>query len=86
MYLNNAKREFGSKKCDLSASMRSKKTNVLDENINFDFQNECKNEFEIPKNYAADPEMGFLAKSILEPYGCTTAMPKVNSLKQISIT
>ena len=29
----------------------------------------------ITKNRAADPEIGFLIKSILEPYGRATAMP-----------
>ena len=27
------------------------------------------------KNHAADPEIGFLAKSISKSNGCTTAMP-----------
>ena len=27
------------------------------------------------KNHAADPEIGFLTKSISKPYGRTTAMP-----------
>ena len=27
------------------------------------------------KNQAADPEIGFLTKSIFKPYGCTVAMP-----------
>ena len=30
----------------------------------------------ITKNHAADPEIGFLTKSILKPYGRATAMPK----------
>ena len=29
----------------------------------------------ITKNHAADPEIGFLAKSISKPYGRATAMP-----------
>ena len=29
----------------------------------------------IKKNYAADPEKGFLTKSISKPYDRTTAMP-----------
>ena len=29
----------------------------------------------ITKNHAADPEKGFLTKSIKRPYGCATAMP-----------
>ena len=31
----------------------------------------------ITKNHAADPETGFLAKSLSKPYGRTTAMPPV---------
>ena len=27
------------------------------------------------KNHAADPEIGFLTKSISKPYGCAMAMP-----------
>ena len=29
----------------------------------------------ITKNHAADPEIGFLSKSISKPNGCATAMP-----------
>ena len=29
----------------------------------------------IMKNYAADPEIGFITKSISKPYGRSTAMP-----------
>ena len=29
----------------------------------------------ITKNHAADPEIGFLRKSISKPNGCATAMP-----------
>ena len=29
----------------------------------------------ITKNHATDPEIGFLTKSILKPYGRATAMP-----------
>ena len=29
----------------------------------------------IAKNHAADPEVGFLTKSISKPNGCATAMP-----------
>ena len=29
----------------------------------------------ITKNHAADPEIGFLTKSISKPNGCATAMP-----------
>ena len=29
----------------------------------------------VTKNHAADPEIGFLAKSILKSNGCATAMP-----------
>ena len=35
--------------------------------MSFDFKNWCKNE--------ADPEIGFLTKSILKPYGRASAMP-----------
>ena len=37
----------------------------------------------ITKNHAADPEIGFLAKSILKPYGHATAMPTAWELKVI---
>ena len=41
-----------------------------------DFENGCKNEFkDTNENHIADPEMGFLAKSISKFNGCTTAMP-----------
>ena len=29
----------------------------------------------IPKNHTADPEIGFLTKSISKPYGRATVMP-----------
>ena len=35
----------------------------------------------ITKNRAADPEIGFLTKSILKPNGCATAMPTAWKLK-----
>ena len=35
----------------------------------------------ITKNRAADPEIGFLTKSILKPYGRTTAMPTAWELR-----
>ena len=35
----------------------------------------------ITKNHAADPEIGFLAKSISKPYGRATAMPTAWELK-----
>ena len=35
----------------------------------------------ITKNHAADPEKGFLAKSILKPYDRPAAMPIVWELK-----
>ena len=38
----------------------------------------------ITKNHAADPEKGFVAKSISKPDGCATAMPKTSELKAIS--
>ena len=34
----------------------------------------------ITKNHAADPEKGFLTKSILKPYGCQAAMPTAREL------
>ena len=38
--------------------------------MNFDFKNGCENEFkDNKKNHAADPEIGFLTKSIFKPYG-----------------
>ena len=33
------------------------------------------------KNHIVDPEIGFLSKSILKPYGRTVAMPTVWELK-----
>ena len=42
----------------------------------FDFKSGCKNEFkDNNENHGADPEIGFLAKSISMSNGCTTAMP-----------
>ena len=35
----------------------------------------------ISKNHAADPEIGFLAKSISKPNGCAMAMPTAWELK-----
>ena len=35
------------------------------------------------KNHAADPEIGFLAKSILKPYGHATGMPTAWELRVI---
>ena len=35
----------------------------------------------ITKNHAADPEIGFLTKSISNPNGCAMAMPTVRELK-----
>ena len=37
----------------------------------------------ITKNRAADPEIGFLIKSILEPDGHATAMPTAWELKYV---
>ena len=37
----------------------------------------------IKKNCAVDPEIGFLIKSILEPYGHATAMPTAWELNKI---
>ena len=36
----------------------------------------------ITKNHAADPEIGFLPKSILKPNGCATAIPTAWELKK----
>ena len=36
----------------------------------------------ITKNHAADPEIGFLTKSIPKPYGHATAMPTAWELKR----
>ena len=36
----------------------------------------------ILKNHAADPEKGFLTKSISKPYGHATAMPQAWELRQ----
>ena len=36
----------------------------------------------ITKNHAADPEIGFLTKSISKPYGRATAMPPAWELKK----
>ena len=38
----------------------------------------------ITKNHAADPEIGFLTKSILKPYGLATAMPTAWKLILVS--
>ena len=35
----------------------------------------------ITKNHAADPEIGFLTKSISNPNGCAMAMPTARELK-----
>ena len=37
----------------------------------------------LTKNYAADPEIRFLAKSILKPYGHATVMPTAWELRVI---
>ena len=39
----------------------------------------------IMKNYAADPEIGFITKSISKPYGRSTAMPPAWKLTSILI-
>ena len=36
----------------------------------------------ITKNHAADPEIGFLSKSISKPNGCATAMPTAWELRK----
>ena len=44
--------------------------------MNFDSKNRCKNEFkDNNEKIAADPEIGFLTKSISKPYGRATTMP-----------
>ena len=50
--------------------------------MNVDFQNGCKNEFK-DKNHAADPEIGFLTKSISKPYGRATAIPPAWELTSV---
>ena len=35
----------------------------------------------ITKNHEADPEIGFLTKSIIRPYGCATAIPPAWELR-----
>ena len=37
----------------------------------------------IAKNLAADPEIGFLTKSILKPFGRATALPTAWKLKML---
>ena len=49
--------------------------------LNFDFKNECQINLIITKNHAADPEKGFVIKSISKPYGRETAMPLAWELK-----
>ena len=39
----------------------------------------------ITKNHAADPEIGFLTKSISKPNGRATAMPTAWELKMIKL-
>ena len=44
--------------------------------MNFDFKNGCKNEFKDDnENHAADPEIGFLTKSISRLFGRAKALP-----------
>ena len=51
--------------------------------MNFDFKNGYKNEFkDNNENHEADPKIGFLTKSISNPYGSSTAMPPAWELKQ----
>ena len=38
----------------------------------------------ITKNHAADPEIGFLAKSISKSNSCETAMPTARELKMFT--
>ena len=50
--------------------------------LNFDLKNWCKKNLRIvTKNHEADPELGFLTKSILKPNGCAMAMPTAWKLK-----
>ena len=50
--------------------------------INFDLKMGVKiNMRIITKNHAADPEQGFLKKSISKPYGRATAMPQALELR-----
>ena len=50
--------------------------------MNFGFKNGSKNEFEDKtKNHAADPEIGFLTKSISKANGYATAMPPAWELR-----
>ena len=39
----------------------------------------------LTKNHAADPEIGFLTKSILKPYGRVAAMPTAWDSKNVFI-
>ena len=48
--------------------------------MNFDFENTVAVKMNlriITKNYAADPDIGLLTKSISKPYGRATAIPIV---------
>ena len=48
----------------------------------FNFINWCQNEFQDNNGkFAADPEIGFLTKTILKPYGRAAAMPTALELK-----
>ena len=57
--------------------------------MNIDFKNGCKNEFKdnklllITKRFAADPEIGFLTKSISKANGYAIAMPPALELKDL---
>ena len=52
--------------------------------MNSDFKIVVKMNFRmITKNHAADPEIGFLTKSILKPYGRIIAMPTAWELPEI---
>ena len=44
--------------------------------MNFDFKNECKNEFkDNNEKFSADPDAGFLTKWISKSFDPETAMP-----------
>ena len=54
--------------------------------MNFDFKNGCENEFkDNNKNNGADPEIGYLTKSISKLNGYATAMPTAWELVIISV-
>ena len=51
--------------------------------MSFDFKMGVKMNLRIiPKNHAADPDIGFLTKSISKHNGCVTAMPTAWELNE----